>query len=50
MGSLLLGACLVNLLMIPHPVWFWVAATVVLVAGTFVGTRLAGTGTTPAAV
>lgn len=39
-GALFLIAGIANLLMIPHPVWFWAAAVVVFIVATFLGTRL----------
>jgi hypothetical protein len=40
-GAVLLAAGVANMLMLPHPGWFWVAAIVVLVSCTFLGTRMA---------
>jgi hypothetical protein len=40
-GALLLGASVANMLMLPHPAWFWFAAVAVLAAGTYAGTVLA---------
>ena len=40
-GVLLAGAALANLLTIPHPVWVWAGAAVVIPAGTIAGVRLA---------
>ena len=39
-GVILLAAGVVNMLMLPHPAWFWVAAFVVFPVFTYLGTRL----------
>ena len=39
-GVILLAAGVVNMLMLPHPSWFWVAAFVVCPVFTYLGTRL----------
>jgi hypothetical protein len=39
-GVFFLAAGLVNLLMIPHPVWMWVGGIAVLAGGGYVGARL----------
>jgi hypothetical protein len=38
-GALLGVAAAANLLMVPHPVWMWVGAAIVIPAGTMVGVR-----------
>ncbi len=40
-GVLLLCAGISNMLMLPHPTWFWIVAIVIFIAMTTVGTRLA---------
>ncbi len=40
-GGAVFGASVGNMVMIPHPVWFWVAAIAVITAGTYVGALLA---------
>jgi hypothetical protein len=39
-GALFLVAGIANLLMVPHPIWFWIACIVVFIAATIAGTRL----------
>lgn len=38
-GALFLVAGVVNLLMVPHPLWFWIACIVVFIAATAIGTH-----------
>ncbi len=40
-GALLLGAAVTNMLMIPHPPWFWAASLIVFVVTTLVAVRSA---------
>lgn len=40
-GAVLLAAGIANMLMLPHPAWFWVAAIVITVSCTFLGARMA---------
>ncbi len=42
--SLFLAAGLMNLLMIPHPVWMWIGGIVVLAGGGYLGARLGRPG------
>ena len=44
-GVILLAAGVANMMMLPHPGWFWVAEFLVCTSFTYVGTRL-GTGRT----
>jgi len=39
-GVILLAAGIANMLMLPHPAWFWVAALVMFPVCTYFGTRL----------
>ena len=47
-GGLILVATVVNLVMIPHPMWFSVLAVLVILAGAWLGLKLGG-GSMPAA-
>ena len=42
-GILLLAAAVMNMYMIPHPVWFWVIGVAIYPVATWVGARLGGT-------
>lgn len=42
-GVLLFAAAVANMLMIPHPVWFWVIAVAIYPVATWLGARLGGT-------
>ena len=43
--GLLLGAGAIwTMLLIPHPLWLWVSAAVMIPAGTLAGVRLVGSG------
>lgn len=50
-GGLLLAAAIVNLLMLPHPTWFWPGALIGIPAASLLGSRLGanfgGTATAP---
>jgi hypothetical protein len=39
-GAFLLVASLMNLVALPHPVWFWVANVLLIVGGAWLGLRL----------
>ena len=41
LGALLLVAGVTNMLMVPHPIWMWVAACLIFAAGGYAGGRLA---------
>jgi hypothetical protein len=43
-GALFLLAGVLNMLMIPHPVWMWVGGILVLAVGSYLGARLAASG------
>ena len=43
-GGLLLGAGLMNLMTIPHPVWFWIASNPIYLLGAWSGAQAAGAG------
>ena len=47
-AALLFGAGLVNLMTIPHPVWFWVASSALYWLGAWSGAQAAGTAAPPA--
>ena len=42
-GALLLASGIANMLLIPHPIWFWVAGVAIFIATTFFATRIGGT-------
>jgi hypothetical protein len=42
-GVLLLTAAVASMLMIPHPVWFWIVGVAIYPVATWLGARLAGT-------
>lgn len=46
-GVLLLAAGVANMLMLPHPVWFWVAALVIFVLCPYLGAKLGGVPSPP---
>ena len=48
-GVLLGTAGIANLLMIPHPLWMWAGAAIVIPLGTLVGVRRASAHSAPAA-
>jgi hypothetical protein len=48
LGVLLVAAAIGNLLEIPHPVWFWVAALLLYPVGILLGARLGDSAVTPA--
>ena len=48
-GVLLGTAGIANLLMIPHPLWMWAGAAIVIPLGTLIGVRRASARSTPAA-
>jgi hypothetical protein len=49
-GALFLVGGIANLLMVPHPIWFWIACIVVFIVATIAGTRLAAPPRAAAAV
>lgn len=48
-GVLLFAAAVGNMLMIPHPTWFWIIAVAIYPVATWVGARLGGTPVKPRA-
>lgn len=48
LGVLLVAAAVGNMLAIPHPVWYWVAALVLYPVGIGLGVRLGARAITPA--
>ncbi len=42
-GVILLGAAVANMLVFPHPAWFWVIGVAVYPVGTWLGARMGGT-------
>ncbi len=48
LGVLLVAAAIGNMLAIPHPVWFWVAALALYPMGIGLGARIGGSAVTPA--
>lgn len=48
LGVLLVTAAIGNMLAIPHPIWFWVAALLLYPAGILLGARLGRRAVTPA--
>ncbi len=46
-GAILLGAGVMNMMMIPHPGWFWAAAIAIYLLGAWSGGRAAGAGAEP---
>lgn len=42
-GVLLGAAAIANLLVIPHPLWMWVGAAILIPLGTLIGVRKSGT-------
>jgi hypothetical protein len=42
-GVLLFAAAVGNMLMIPHPVWFWIIGVAIYPVATWLGARLGGT-------
>jgi hypothetical protein len=48
-GVILLAAAVANMLMLPYPTWFWVLNLVAFPAGCYLGARLGGRRSTPAA-
>ena len=48
-AALLFGAGLMNLVTIPHPVWFWVCSSAIYWLGAWSGAQAAGPGDTSAA-
>jgi hypothetical protein len=40
LGAILLAASLMNLVALPHPMWFWVANVLLIVGGAWLGFRL----------
>jgi uncharacterized protein YacL len=43
LGAIFLAAAVVNLLLIPHPVWFWVVGVAVFLPTAYLGARLGAT-------
>jgi hypothetical protein len=48
LGVLLVAAAVGNMLAIPHPVWFWVAALILYPVGIMLGARIGAGATRPA--
>ena len=46
-GVVLFAATVATMLMIPHPVWFWVIAVAIYPVATWLGARLGGTPVKP---
>jgi uncharacterized protein YacL len=46
-GALLLTGGIANMLMLPHPSWFWVLAVAVFAVAAYLGARLAAGGAGP---
>jgi hypothetical protein len=48
-GAILMTMGMLNLLMIPHPVWFWLAALALFLPAAYLGAKLARPGAQPEA-
>jgi hypothetical protein len=46
-GIILLAAAVMNMYMIPHPLWFWLLGVAIYPVATWVGARLGGTPVSP---
>src|SRR4051794_23378764 len=44
LGAIFLAGSIVNMLLIPHPVWFWVLGVVVFLPTAYLGAKLGGSG------